>query len=101
MVRIHGNWCGPNWTAGKKIPAEALKAKDRRFPCDDKLDCACRRHDISIKDNGTSRASDQALQDAAQKILDNPVNLVINPLMYLNARTVRDGMAIAKNFRRK
>jgi hypothetical protein len=101
LVRIHGNWCGPNWTAGQKIPAEALKAKDRRFPCDDKLDCACRQYDISIKDNGPSFKSDQALQDAAQKILNNPINLIVNPIMYGNARVIRDSMSIVKYLRRK
>ena len=100
MVRIHGNWCGPNWTAGQKIPAEALKAKDRRFPCDDKLDCACRKHDISIKDQGPTKKSDQALQNAAQKILDNPVNLFISPIMYGNARVIRDAMSVVKFTRR-
>jgi len=96
MVRIHGNWCGPNWTAGKVMPAEDLQTKDRKHPCVDKLDCACRKHDISIKDRGTSFKSDQALQDAAQKILNNPINLVKSPLMYGKARVIRDAMSVVK-----
>jgi len=37
----------------------------------------------------------------AQKILDNPLNLILNPLMYGKARLVRDGMALTSLTRRR
>lgn len=101
MAKIHGNWCGPNWTAGQKIPASKLKRARRGFKCIDKLDCACRDHDISIKDNGPSFRSDQALQDQAQRIINNPINAIINPLMYAKAIAVRDVMSVTKFTRRR
>ena len=101
MVRIHGNWCGPNWTAGKVMAAEDLKKSQRRVKCIDKLDCACRKHDISIKDQGPTKKSDQALQNSAQKILDNPINLVLSPIMYGKARVIRDAMSVVKFTRRR
>jgi len=96
LVKIHGNWCGPNWTAGQKIPAKKLKKSRRNFKCIDKLDCACRDHDISIKDDGPSFRSDQNLQRAAQNIIDNPLNAIVNPLMYAKAIAVRDVFSIRK-----
>ena len=27
MVRVHGNWCGPNWTDGQAITAAEHKAR--------------------------------------------------------------------------
>ena len=98
MVRIHGRWCGPNWTNGKVQTAREYKLKGGTFktPCDDELDCACRAHDkaCSGKQGCTSRA-DRTLMKSAQNILDNPLNLILNPMMYGKARVVRDGMALA------
>jgi len=47
IVKIHGNWCGPNWTAGRRISALDYAAAGGQFdePCIDKLDCACRARD--------------------------------------------------------
>jgi len=94
LVKIHGNWCGPNWTAGQKIPASRLKRSRRRHPCIDQLDCACREHDISIKDDGPSFRSDQDLQRAAQEIIDNPITAIINPVMYAKAIAVKEVFSI-------
>jgi len=46
----HGNWCGPGWTAGKYKSAKELKDDERDVPAVDKLDQACKTHDINIKD---------------------------------------------------
>jgi len=104
MVRIHGRWCGPNWTNGKVQTAREYKLKGGTFktPCDDKLDCACRTHDKECagKQGCTSKA-DRKLAKAAQKILDNPLNLILSPLMYGKARVIRDGMALASLTRRR
>ena len=104
LVKIHGNWCGPNWTNGKVQSARTYKLKGGTFKtrCVDKLDCACRTHDkeCSGKQGCTSRA-DRKLMKAAQKILDNPLNLLLNPIMYGKARMIRDGIALASLTRRR
>jgi hypothetical protein len=51
MVRAHGNWCGPNWTAGQKKPAKELSKTDKDVPAIDALDQACKNHDIGIAEN--------------------------------------------------
>jgi len=104
MVRIHGRWCGPNWTNGKVQTAREYKLKGGTFltPCDDKLDCACRTHDRQCSGkNGCSSAADRKLMKSAQNILDNPLNLLLNPIMYGKARVIRDGMALASLTRRR
>lgn len=50
MVRLHGNWCGPNWTAGQHKPASDLTEEDRNVPAVDALDTACKHHDINLYD---------------------------------------------------
>lgn len=66
MVKIHGNWCGPNWTGGQRVAAE-----DYTGPWDgpaiSPLDKACRSHDFACSKGGCSRASDTALIRAAEK----------------------------------
>jgi hypothetical protein len=45
-VRIHGNYCGPGWTAGMKRSAKDVPIEDyKRVDPTDMLDSACRRHD--------------------------------------------------------
>lgn len=64
MVQIHGNWCGPGWTAGRRIDALAYKEQGGQFtePCIDKLDCACRDHDKDCANTkGCSAKGDRAL----------------------------------------
>jgi hypothetical protein len=99
MVRIHGRWCGPNWTDGRVQSAREYKLKGGTFktPCDDKLDCACRTHDkeCSGKDGCTS-AADTKLMKAAQKYLDNTLNAIAHPIIYSKARVIRDGMSVTR-----
>ena len=64
MVRIHGRWCGPNWTDGRAIDALSYKQTggDFKGKCIDKLDCACRAHDRDCaNDRGCSAAGDRKL----------------------------------------
>ena len=69
IVRIHGNWCGPDWTAGQKKPAKDLTLRDRDVRCTDKLDCACKVHDIEVFQNGgRTRNSDDNLAGKALRI---------------------------------
>ena len=50
MVRIHGNWCGPGWTAGQHKDAQDLTDADRAVPAIDKFDECCKEHDIGLHD---------------------------------------------------
>lgn len=69
IVKIHGNWCGPDWTAGQRKPAAALRPSDRSVRCIDKLDCACRIHDIEVFQNGgRTKGSDSNLSSKALRI---------------------------------
>lgn len=70
MVKIHGNWCGPNWTGGRKLSAEdyAKRGLPWDAPCSSALDCACRHHDRACSHpKGCSRKSDTKLIKAAKK----------------------------------
>ena len=69
IVRIHGNWCGPDWTAAQKKPAKDLTLQDRGVRCTDKLDCACKVHDIDVYERGgRTRGSDLRLANVAIRI---------------------------------
>ena len=45
LVKIHGNWCGPNWTGGKEHPYYD-KPRSYYSPPISPMDSACRSHDI-------------------------------------------------------
>ena len=47
LFQAHGNWCGPNWTGGRKISAYDYWTSGGSFYayCIDKTDCICRTHD--------------------------------------------------------
>ena len=61
MVKIHGNYCGPNWTGGKAYAASDPRV-DWSVPCVDKLDCACKNHDRDCSHpQGCSTQGDDSL----------------------------------------
>lgn len=69
IVRIHGNWCGPDWTAGQVKPAKDIVAADSNVKCIDKLDCACKVHDYDVfRNGGRSGNSDSNLAAKAIRI---------------------------------
>ena len=76
MVAIHGRWCGPNWTDGRRISARdyLLEGGDFKGRCTDSLDCACRDHDRACSGpGGCTAAADRRLAAKAQWIaLTNP-----------------------------
>ena len=89
-MRIHGNWCGPNWTGGKKLSAEDYAARGYSWdaPCTDALDCACRAHDRACSHpKGCSKKADTKLIKSAEKLqLPGHVTLrmeiaLLNPLL--------------------
>ena len=64
LVKVHGNWCGPNWTDGRNIGALAYKQAGGDFKgrCVDRLDCACRAHDKDCANTrGCSAKADRKL----------------------------------------
>jgi len=88
LVRLWGKWCGPNWTANQVKPAQAATKKDRLVPCNDELDCACKRHDLDIRDNGPNHRGDMQLKREAEIIVADPYYLATNPEMYFTAQAV-------------
>jgi len=73
IVRIHGKWCGPDWTAGQRKPAKDLTQTDRSIKCTDKLDCACKVHDIDVYERGgRTRGSDTRLANVAIRMAFDP-----------------------------
>ena len=99
MVKIHGNWCGPNWTDGKVQSAREHLLAGGKFntACVDKLDCACRKHDKGCsRKEGCSYKDDNKLIEKCDKILANPLNFFTNPIMYAKARLVRDTFEVVR-----
>ena len=69
IVRIHGKWCGPGWTAGQSKDAAMMTSSDYLVKCTDKLDCACKVHDIDVFERGgRTRGSDTRLANVAIRI---------------------------------
>ena len=103
-VKIHGNWCGPNWTAGRSISAGDYAAAGGQFdePCVDKLDCACRLHDRDCAHpDGCSRKGDTALIKTALAVALNPANRLFNPSLADKAALIAAGITAARTTRRR
>jgi len=101
MVRIHGQWCGPNWTQGKKQPANA-PGVDFTAPCDDALDCACRQHDRSCSNSmGCSKRSDGILVAKALRVASNPINILFRPQLVTKAEAIAVGITAASLTRKR
>jgi len=65
MVKIHGNYCGPNWTGGRNLPSNSPKV-NWSTPCLDALDCACKAHDRDCSHpKGCSAKADRLLSRKA------------------------------------
>ena len=101
MVRIHGQWCGPNWTQGKSQPANAPNV-NFNAPCDDALDCACRSHDKDCSNRlGCSAKADRKLIVAALRYANNPINKIFRPITTTKASAVAAGITAASLTRRR
>lgn len=91
--KIHGHYCGSNWTRGKNHPESKMFQLDFVKPIDS-LDRACMLHDESIASNGTSRSSDLLLAKRATKIG------LLNPRLRTKAIAVATAMRLASEFRK-
>jgi hypothetical protein len=96
VVKIHGNWCGPNWTGGRKLSAEeyAKRGYSWSSACTDALDCACRDHDRACSSpKGCSKKADTALIKAAKKLQLSEleritqIGIVANPFSSVTSRS--------------
>ena len=104
IVRIHGNWCGPNWTAGQNVDALTYKQRGGQFdePCIDKLDCACRKHDRDCADSrGCSKKGDTALIKTALSVALNPANRFFRSALADKAALIAAGITAARPTRRR
>ena len=104
IVKIHGNWCGPNWTAGRRISAQDYAAAGGQFdePCIDKLDCACRNHDRDCANPaGCSRKGDTQLIKTALSVALNPANRLFRPALADKAALIAAGITAARTTRRR
>jgi len=93
MVRIHGNYCGPNWTGGKPLASNDPRVDWSVKPVDS-LDRACMNHDRSCSKGGCTAADDRRLARKATFIS------IINPRLAPIARAVAIGMMTASLTRR-
>ena len=100
MVKIYGRWCGPNWTNNRNISARdyLLQGGSFKTNCIDSLDCACRAHDKDCASSklGCSKTGDTRLLIAAQRIVQNPLQKILNPRRFLAARLIRDAMIVSR-----
>ena len=103
MVRIHGNYCGPNWTSGTKMSAEDYLATGRRWiKPTDWLDRLCMDHDRSCGEageKGCSKKADQKLLDGISIWYRNPFNPLFHPIMNVKAQLVREAITLAQPWR--
>ena len=102
LVKIHGNWCGPGWTGGKKVDAQDYTGSWNARAIDS-LDRACRAHDkacASRGDRGCCSRDDAKLIRAANRTAANPLNLVLKPTLVTKALAVASAMSIAQLTRR-
>ena len=87
LVKIHGNWCGPDWTGGRKEPYNRALDRNNHYAAPlGRLDTACRVHDMCFAQcrvdnacNGTGRENcmircDNVLVAASQAIPENDPN---------------------------
>ena len=103
MVKIHGRWCGPDWTDGKRQSAAEYKTKGGRFKgkANDPLDKACRQHDKGCARTGDCcRSDDLRLIANITKFQANPFNAIRYPTAYLKAPAIKAGIAAAIPFRK-
>ena len=83
LVKIHGNWCGPNWTGGKKVSADEYTGP-WDGPVKSDLDKCCRSHDRGCSTGQCSKADDTRLIACAKKRILNESEAAMMQLQLLN-----------------
>ena len=101
LVKIWGNWCGPDWTGGQRVSAQDYTGS-WKAPCQDNLDCACREHDLDASHpKGNSQKGDEKLIQAALRVAANPITRIFNPAKADAADKIILAISIAKPFRKR
>ena len=101
LVKIWGDWCGPDWTGGQNVSAQDYTGS-WKAPCKDDLDCACRAHDLDASHpKGNSKAGDEKLIRAALRVAGNPITRIFNPSKADAADKIILALSVAKNFRKR
>jgi len=99
LVKIWGNWCGPNWTGGEVVSAENYKGSWSTTAIDD-LDRACRAHD-KVCSTGCTAASDRALVKVARRISTSPIQRIFRPAKARAADRIIAAISLAAAKRRR
>jgi len=98
MVKIHGNWCGPNWTGGRRLSARQYDERglDWNFIAVSPLDEACRDHDYAGRSGTMPKSADTRLIGQAEKRilpwlkqLEMELQL-LNPFLSISKRKIID-----------
>lgn len=90
MVKIHGNYCGPNWTHGRRIPASDYDLYPAVKPID-RLDKACQTHDRDCSQGGCSKKGDSRLIRQALLV----AGTTSNPQLRATALIIAAGISAA------
>jgi hypothetical protein len=81
---IHGNYCGPGWTRGRRHPESDMYSIPYVAPVD-QLDAACERHDRDCADGGCSSSGDRQLRNAALLVAATQPRLRAKALLIASA----------------
>ena len=98
MVKIHGNWVGPNWTGGQAVSAEEYTGS-WDAPAVDWLDRCARAHDKACSNGGCTAAADRRMIRCIDNWYRNPLNPILHPIQNLRAMAVREAIRTASRFR--
>ena len=86
-MKIHGNYCGPNWTHGRAVPAKDYNKYPEVQPIDS-LDAACQAHDKDCSQGGCSQKGDLALRDVALAVAVSSPDMQLRATAALIAATM-------------
>ena len=122
LVKIHGNWCGPDWTGGRRLSAQEYEEMglDWNGPVVSPLDAGCRLHDFEGRSGRMPKAADTRLiRTANSRVLSIRKQLLLetrllNPFLSrrdraeinarlqesIDAQRIAAGISIAREFRR-
>jgi hypothetical protein len=80
-LAVHGNYCGPGWTAGKYMDAKDATEDDFKVKPVDQADRICQYHDFAIwrayQESDPERQVDMLIQ--ADRVFENDMKRLENP----------------------
>lgn len=76
LVKLYGNWCGPNWTGGYSKPYNELDDSQRKVALQpvDTLDACCMAHDITYANCRENYPCDEDKRAACIKEVDRKLS---------------------------